>query len=166
MPDYRPKGLVQRIEPKCRVIYFPIKLPVLDKPIHTQDQEIKGDNSSTICSINGTDRIQVPLKKFKLSSECFEGGSNNKVYSQDNVDMKIKFPVNDSQSESLDGKCLQRNLASEAVEGREHENNLTAMKGEVVESDTKGSNSSTTKTGHSNYGQVNVPLHIVWAHRW
>ncbi|OWF35122.1 glycosyltransferase-like domain-containing protein 1 isoform X2 [Mizuhopecten yessoensis] len=39
IPDYRPKGLPEKIRPKCQVLYFPLDLPPREKFIHTHQNK-------------------------------------------------------------------------------------------------------------------------------
>ena len=62
MPDFRPKGLEQKIRPKCQVVYFPL------------------NETDYLSSIPGKDGIILNSKiPFKQIPEETEANSNKKV---------------------------------------------------------------------------------------
>ena len=60
MPDFRPRGLADMIKPKCRVLYFPLELP-LSMPHKLSDC---GGTDSV------TDADRVKISPGQIDSEC------------------------------------------------------------------------------------------------
>ena len=56
MPDYKPKGLVELIKPKCKVLYFPIQVRHQLKPAEALKNECTSNTSGPAAAVSEADK--------------------------------------------------------------------------------------------------------------
>ncbi|XP_026872722.2 glycosyltransferase-like domain-containing protein 1 isoform X2 [Electrophorus electricus] len=67
MPDHRPKGLDQLIRPKCRVVYFPIRIPDVTRFL-TEHKLLRQDRSLYTISSHESLNLWLTAKASPLAS--------------------------------------------------------------------------------------------------
>ena len=157
MPDNRPRGLAQRIRPKCRVLYFPIELPHSDITI-----------TSTGRSGHALDLSSHQIVKEKNGEErgaVFDSGCEPKtlppgdlvVRSETIVPAGIDSPL-ENQSGSL---VATKDVRRPGNEASSLECTGIATPGQQHEHYSSPGNPKCTL-----FCQDPRPLHILWPHRW
>ena len=177
MPDYRPKGLAERIKPKCSVLYYPVEIPQSIDKVCSPHKGVLGaavadqfDETSSLSSIlpkaETTDlkTSQCISESWEQSSEevndeglVFDGYSPHegsegaiKVYSDDAVDAGVRKELTASEDDKR--SCDKMKRAQE-------DHTVLTLPGVTRQLANKSAATSTS-------GFVTAPLHILWPHRW
>ncbi|XP_023933494.1 glycosyltransferase-like domain-containing protein 1 isoform X2 [Lingula anatina] len=152
LPDYKPKGLAKQIEPKCTVLYFPLKLPV----VVVEDSGLDERVSHELIKKKGVDQGILDV-----SHDC---------------DSKSNFGNSPGQA----GSHIELDSSSSGYgdrqedERKKHEDGHFSRKLSEEHFKSEGSETSGTPLERRN-SQIFLqrfprvkgqPLHIVWAHRW
>ena len=174
MPDYRPKGLVEQIKPKCSVLYYPVEIPQSVDKVCSPQKGVLGAGvadatlslSSSLPKAESTDlkTSQCITESWEQSSEevnddgfVFDGYSPHegsegaiKVYSDDVVDASVPKGLTASEDDKRPCDKMKRTQEGHTV---------LALPGVSRHLTNK---SAATPTS----GFATAPLHILWPHRW
>jgi hypothetical protein len=169
MPDFRPKGLAEKIKPKCEVLYFPIEFP--DRSAYRTDHshrnaelldclsdtkmeadlgsKAQNDGNDPSC----TDRVvaEISRKRHHVCSNLNIESQHEQRMTSVNDTMKTSDRADDiTQSLSVDSRGSQPADSSENV------------------CDRTASTVSCMDLLHSRelLPDSSKALHIIWPHRW
>lgn len=155
MPDYRPKGLPERIRPKCRVLYFPLDLPSVRKPTrHKQETGSKYQDHSS--PSDSQSENQCTYSNPVRDTKCEDQSSLSDSQSDDKTQSICSDSKSDSMYQDVCGNKDNQQQTEYSIPPTTEFDNSTE---ESCDSDEVlcPVASKRLKTG---------PLHIVWAHRW
>lgn len=171
MPDYRPKGLAERIKPKCSVLYYPVEIPQsIDKVCSPQkgvlraavdDETLSLNSSLTKAESTDLKTSQCITESWEQSSEevndgglGFDGYSPHEgsegVIKDDAVDTGVPKELTASEDDKKSCDEIQR-----TQEGH------TVMSLPGVSRHLTNKSAATPTSGFAT-----APLHILWPHRW
>ena len=171
MPDYRPKGLAERIKPKCSVLYYPVEIPqsidkvcsaqkgVLGAAVTDQFDETLSLSSSILPKAESTDlkTNQCVTESWKQSSKKVndEGAVFDQHPPLEGSEGVIKGAVEAgvlSASEDDERSC---DMVKE-IQSTQEDHPMLTLPG------VHRHLTSATPTS----GLATAPLHILWPHRW
>ena len=167
MPDYRPKGLAERIKPKCSVLYYPVEIPQsVDKVCLAQ----KGVLGAAV-----TDQFDETLS---LSSSILpKAESTNQCVTESWKQLSKR--VNDEgavfdQHPPLEGSegVIKGAVEADVLSASEDDERSCDMVKEIQS--TQEDHPMLTQPGVHRHltaatptsGLATTPLHILWPHRW
>ncbi|KAK7469772.1 hypothetical protein BaRGS_00036199, partial [Batillaria attramentaria] len=168
MPDYRPKGLSDRIRPKCRVLYFPMLYGDISQCLHNADVCSSAARSDTQKADCADDPALKRCRREREPGQCEHSADDHSSQKASQVcgghdsDADVQFERKEfcnSSSVEVSSRCSMSDDAS------------TVERQAAAAVDVQGGQISRCAVGNPDdqvtaAGDRVKPLHIVWPHRW
>jgi Domain of unknown function (DUF3524) len=173
MPDYRPKGLAEKIKPKCEVLYFPIEFPDIsayeadykegqtDSAYRMVDAHLPGGHDCQQhyyrTEMSGADN-ETSCKSQHITSIYNVESESEQNVTLNNDGTKTVDSTNEGETTPSVSADLINLPSSDTIESVDDQTTRTAC---GIHS-TSRLNMCSEELLHDN----SAALHIIWPHRW